>query len=138
MFEFRWNSDINCNGPFPIQYSTIKRTLTDLRKKKYDKSPNSCAEIKKAFENPVVLKDLGTSLYRGHDKLFNYVYDGKDFSYCVFISPKSIELIMRNLEAIERFYSMDGTFRITPMCNVFKQVLIIHAQFGIKVSSTRI
>lgn len=73
-------------------------------------------------------------MYRGHGNLFNYLHEEKEFSYCVLVSPQSIELITNNLEPNERFYLIDGTFRITPMCNVFKQVLIVHAQFGIKVS----
>lgn len=105
-----------------------------MRKQKYDISPKSCDEIKKAFENPTILKDLGTSLQREHGRIYNHVHEEKDFSYAVFSSPKSIELIIKNLEPNERFFLIDATFKITPMCNVFKQVLIIHAQFGVKVN----
>lgn len=107
----------------------------DIRKEKYETSPNSLAEIKNSFENPIVLKDLGTSLHREHGQLFNIVHEEPDCGFCVFSSPKSIELIEENLDLQERFFLIDGTFKITPMCNIFHQVLIIHAQFGVKVSS---
>lgn len=106
-----------------------------MRKKKYETSPNTCAGIRAAFENDNILKDLGTSLQREHGLLYNCVHEEDDFAYCVLSSPKSIQLITQNMEEKERFYLIDATFRITPMCTVFKQVLIIHAQFGIKASS---
>lgn len=117
-----------------MKFATIEKTLRNLRKEKYESSPKTCDEIRKKFEDPVILRDLGTSLHREHGKLYNHLYDGKDFSYCIFSSPKSIELILSNVEEHERFFLMDATFAITPMCNIFKQVLIIHAQFGLKVS----
>lgn len=116
------------------KFEKISKSLSNWRKEKYDVSPKTCEEIRKAFENPVTLNDLGTSLHRQHGLIYNGVHEEKDYSYCVLSSPKSIELITSNLEEQERFYLIDGTFRITPMCSVFKQVLIIHAQFGIKVS----
>lgn len=131
--SIRWNNDSKCSGPFPVKQSTVERTLKNLKKAKYETSPNSIEEIRSAFDNPVTLKDLGTSLHREKGLLFNYAHEEKDFSYCVLSSPKSIELIVNNLEANERFFLIDGTFRITPMSSTFKQVLIIHAQFGIKV-----
>lgn len=86
-----------------------------------------------AFEKPEIMADLGTSLHREHGKIYNYVHNEEEFSYCIFSSPKSIQLITHNLDEEERFFLIDGTFRMTPMNNIFQQVLIIHAQFGIKV-----
>lgn len=123
-------------GPFPDDFSKVEKTLRDIRKQKYDCSPKNLLEIKTAFENPVILRDLGTSLHRDHRPLFNTVHEEPDFGFCIFSSPKSINLIEENLlDLNERFFLIDGTFKITPMCNVFTQVLIIHAQFGIKVRS---
>lgn len=117
-----------------MKLATVEKSLKNLRKAKYETSPNSIEEIRNAFDNPNTLQDLGTSLHRERGLLFNYAHEEKDFSYCILSSPKSIELIKDNLEANERFFLIDGTFRITPMSSTFKQVLIIHAQFGIKVS----
>lgn len=132
--SFRWNEDPKTNGPFPFEQSTITKSLKNLRKARYKSSPNSIEEIRNAFNDPVILKDLGTSLHKEKGLIYNHTHEERDFAYTVFSSPKSIQLILNNLEPEERFYLVDGTFRITPMSGVFKQVLIIHAQFGIKVS----
>lgn len=116
-----------------MDFKKIAKTLTNWRKQKYATSPKTCEDIRKAFENPVTLKDLGTSLHKEHGLIFNYLHEEKDYSYCVLSSPKSIELMNDQLEEGDRFYLIDGTFRITPMYSVFKQVLIIYGQFGQKV-----
>lgn len=130
----RWNSDPKHDGVFPIKFATIEKTLTNLKREKYDSSPSSIEEIQKAFDNPDILNDLGRSKDRENGILYKYAHEEKNFSYCVLQSPKSIQLILDNLKLPnERFFLIDGTFQITPMSSVFKQVLIIHAQFGIKV-----
>lgn len=122
-----------CDGPFPIDFKQIAKTLSNWKKEKYETSPQDCDEIRKAFNNPATLKDLGTSLHKSHGLIFNHVHQEKEFSYCILSSPKSIQIMNEELEENERFYLVDGTFRITPMCKVFKQVLVIHGQFGLKV-----
>lgn len=116
-----------------MKFSTVEKTLRTYRQKKYRTSPRTCAEIKESFQDPTILSDIGSSLHREHYRIYNHVQEEKDFSYCVLSSSKSIELIMKNTEVNERVFLIDGTFRITPMSNVFKQVVIIHAQFGVKV-----
>lgn len=81
----RWNGDLKCNSPFPIAFATIKKTLSNLRKKRYDTSPKTCAEIQTAFENPTILRDLGTSLEREHRQLFNIVREESFGSYCILL-----------------------------------------------------
>lgn len=130
----RWNKDENVDGPFPVRYSKIERTLRNLRKTRYERSPTNCEEIITAFQNQSIMDDLGTSLHRSGGMIYNYTHTQKEFSYCILSSPRSIELITSELDPKDMLYLIDGTFRITPMCKVFKQVLIIHAQFGIKVS----
>lgn len=109
--------------------------MENIRKEKYDTSPKTLEEIREVFKNPSIMRDIGTSLHREHGELYNYAHEEKNFSYCVFSSKKSIELICKNLDVDERFFLIDATFRITPMCSVFSQVLMIHAQFGLKVHS---
>lgn len=136
MIFIRWNNDPLIDSPFPFPFSKIKKTLEGLRKKKYHKPPKNITELREALDNnPTILQDLGISLHRDHGMLFRHLHKGDDYSYCVFASPRSIELIQNNIEQKDRFFLIDATFRITPMCNVFKQSLIIHAQYGIKVSS---
>lgn len=55
-----------------------------------------------------------------------------NFSNCIFSSQSSIELMKKYTDADDRFFIMDGTFRVTPH-RIFDQVLVIYVRFGIKV-----
>lgn len=130
----RWNNDLQCVGPFPKNFENIERTMRDLRKSKFGKSPGSLEEIAHEFNKPHIVEELGTSLHRDKGVLFNSIQIESDYCNCIFSSPHSISLMKKNLETHERFYLMDATFRITPR-GLFQQVLIIYVQYGIKVSS---
>lgn len=137
MFLFRtktrWYEDPLCSGPFPRNYENVEKTLRELRKNQYGKSPSNVEEIRKAFETEAVMNGLGKSLYRERKPLFNGIQIEKNFSNCFFSSSSSIELMKKYLEPNERFFIMDGTFRITPH-NIFDQVLVIYVRFGLKVN----
>lgn len=64
--------------------------------------------------------------------LFNEIQIEKNFSNCIFSSQSSIALVNKYTEPHERFFVMDGTFRITPH-GIFNQVLVIYVRFGLKV-----
>lgn len=81
---------------------------------------------------PVVPEFTSEKMHREHGILFNTVQIQKNFSNAIFSSAKSIQLIKDNIGENDRFFLMDGTFRITPR-GIFQQVLIIYAQFGVKV-----
>lgn len=72
------------------------------------------------------------TLHKNPKRFFNEIRIENNFSYCIFSSRKSVDLITEQIEEEERFFLMDGTFRITPR-GVFKQVLIIHLQYKKKV-----
>lgn len=129
----RWHRDPLCSGPYPQSFESIERTLRNYRKTKYGKSPNTPQEIEAEFQKQDVFRDLGLSKFRERGLLFNKICIEKDYCNCIFSSEKSIALVKENLEVDERFFIMDGTFRITPR-GAFQQVLIIHIQFGIRVS----
>lgn len=130
----RWTQDDKCKGPFPKNYESYERTLRDLRKTRFGKSPNTPYEIIEEFRKPEIAKTLGESLYNQSGSIFNGVQIENEFSNCIFSSPHSILLVKNNLETNERFFLMDATFRITPRGS-FQQVLIIYIKFGIKVRS---
>lgn len=110
----------------------MEKTLRDLRQNKYGKSPNTVEEIKNAFETESIKDGLGRSLYGQKRTLFKQIQIEKNFSNCIFASEASIALIEQNLDPSERFFIMDGTFRITPQ-GVFSQVLVLYIRFGLKV-----
>lgn len=130
---FSWHNDPFCSGPYPQGFESIERTLRNYRKTKYGKSPNTIEDIEREFSKPDVFEALGLSQFREHGVLYNGIQIEKEFCNCVFSSAKSIAVITDILEPHERFFVMDGTFNITPR-GEFKQVLILHAEYGIKVS----
>lgn len=130
---YRWHEDSFCSGSYPQSFENIERTLRNHRKTKYGKSPNTLEDIEREFKNENVFRDLGLSKFHEHGVLYNGIKIEKDYCNCFFSSEKSIKLVKENLEPNERFFIMDATFRITPH-GEFQQVLIIHVQFGIKVS----
>lgn len=132
---YRWTQDEKCIGPFPKNFEKYERTLRDLRKTRFGKSPNTPQEIEEEFRKQEILNSLGRSLYRDSGAIFNIVQIQPGYSNCVFSSPHSISLVKANLETKERFFLMDATFRITPR-GTFQQVLIIHIKYGIKVRLT--
>lgn len=128
-----WQTDPLCRGTkYPQEFAEVKRTLEDCRKKKYGKAPMNGEEILLEFQKENVFEDLGKSKHRERGIFFNEVQISNEYTNCIFSSSKSISLILDNVRQEDRFFLMDGTFRITPR-GIFQQVLIIHVQFGIKV-----
>lgn len=130
--RIRWHNDPLCSGPFPKNYENVEKTLRDLRRTKYGKSPSTAQEIQDAFKTEFVKEGLGKSLYGKRGALFNHIQIENNFSNCIFSSPSSIALIKKCMDTQERFFVMDGTFRITPN-GIFNQVLVIYVRFGLKV-----
>lgn len=128
----RWQTDPLCDGNYPQNFDEVKKTLENRRKLKYGKAPTSGEEIRAEFQKPDVLKDLGMSKHRENGPFFNHLQIDANFTNCIFSSAKAISLVMENIDEKDRFFLMDGTFRITPR-GIFQQVLILHIQFGIKV-----
>lgn len=129
----RWQNDSKCTSAYPQDFDNIEKTLRNYRKTKYGKSPTTAEEIQMEFEKPEVFEDLGRSKFREHGILFNEIDIQENFTNCTFSSAKSIQLVKDNLEPQERFFIMDGTFRIAPH-GIFQQVLIIHVVYVLKVS----
>lgn len=132
---FRWQNDPLCKGaPYPKVYDEFKKTLSNIRKAKYGKSPTNGEEILLEFENEFIQKEYGFSLLQEHGDFLNDVVITDDFEYCIFSSAKSIALVLENIPVSQRFFILDGTFRITAK-GVWEQTLILHINYGLKVSS---
>lgn len=128
----RWQTDPLCDGNYPQNFDEVKKTLENCRRAKYGKAPTTGEEIFKEFQKPDVLSDLGISKHRERGQFFNELQINERFTNCIFSSAKAISLVLENVKEEDRFFLMDGTFRITPR-GIFEQVLILHIQFGIKV-----
>lgn len=130
---FRWQKDPLCEGtPYPKVFDEFKKTLGNCRKQRFGKSPTNGVEVLAEFEKQSVSEAYGFSLLQDHGQFFNDVVIEDNFENCIFSSSKSIDLILQNTTEAERFFIVDGTFRITPK-GVWQQVLILHINFGIKV-----
>lgn len=116
-----------------IDFNRKKRTIQRLKRGVLPQSPKTVAEILAAFDKSAVFDTYGKSLHEGEDlPFFNGAIETKDFSYCVFSSRKSIELIEKYIPVPERHILMDGTFRIVPV-GPFKQLLILYIRNQKKV-----
>lgn len=135
-FIYRWQSDALCGEmPYPKVFDEFRKTLSNIRKFKYGKSPTNGLEVLSEFEKPHVSEQYGVSLLAEHGPFFYDVIITDNFENCIFASSKSIELVLHNTNEVERFFVLDGTFRITPN-GIWQQVLILHISFGHKVSIT--
>lgn len=130
----RWQGDELCQGrPYPKTFDEVRKTMRNWRSSRYEKYPRTADEIEEAFKKPRILEDLGTSTHRSKQTLFNVFQRGANHENLIFSSAESIRLIKESTEVEDRLFLMDATFKITPN-SIFKQVLIIYCQFGIKVS----
>lgn len=128
----RWEADPETDGPFPIVFNSVEKTLNNHRSVKFSKAPKHCREIHKTFEDPVLNSTFCNSFHKEKYRLYDTTYSSNDFGYCVYSSKKTINLISRNVPENERFLLMDATFSITPN-RMFYQVLIIYARYFEKV-----
>lgn len=110
----------------------MEKTLRELRRNKYGKSPVTAEKIENAFQTESIMNGLGRSLYGLKRPLFNKIQIEKNYANCIFSSKASIDLLKKYIEPSKRFFIMDGTFRITPQA-IFNQVLILYVRFGQKV-----
>lgn len=137
MFDFHiysWQKDPLCKkSEYPRTFNEFKKTLTNIRSQKYGKSPTNGREVLLEFQKESVRNEYGYSLLQDHGPFFNDVIINDKFENCIFSSRKSIDLILENTLESERFFILDGTFRITAK-GVWQQTLILHINFGIKVS----
>lgn len=116
------NSHQKCS----LLYETIARGLQKIRNKGVPKAPSTAHEIKNAFDRPDIFEFYGkTDHSDSREILFDNVYDGNDFAYCIFSSKKIIGLIEKHIPVKERNYLIDATFSIVPY-GCFSQLLIIH------------
>lgn len=129
---FRWESDPECSGVFPIVFSSVEKTLNNHRSIKFHKSPKTCYEIEKVFEDETIRSMFCLSFHKVKYEIYDTTFCSDDFSYCIYSSKKSIELIKKHVPEEDRFLVMDATFSITPN-RMFYQVLIIYARYFEKV-----
>lgn len=121
------------NQDATIDYNSKKRTIQRLKRGILPRNPTTVDAIQKAFDDAKVMATYGHSLHV--DKPFRF-FDGtvetKDYSFCVFSSKATVQLIEKKIEISKREILMDATFRIVPV-GPFKQLLILYIRKQKKV-----
>lgn len=132
--HFSWQNDELCKGtPYPKVFDEVRKTLSNSRAQRYGKAPTNGDEVIDEFKKEHVSDAYAFSLLQDHGPFLNDVIITDAFENIIFSSSKSIQLILQNTKEEDRFFIVDGTFRITPN-GIWTQVLIVHINFGIKVS----
>lgn len=91
-------------------------------------SSKSVAEILAAFEDPDIMETFGSSKHQEARPFFITAREEERFSYCIFASKKSIELMEANIQEKDRCFLVDATFKVVPN-GIFNQLLIIFVEY---------
>lgn len=84
------------------------------------------AEIRAAINRAEIFDTYCKTMHTDIRELFlDYLYDGQDFSYCIFTSKKIMQLIEEKIAVEDRHYFIDGTFKVVPF-GCFTQLLVFH------------
>lgn len=124
-------------GTRNIDFSKIKRGLQYIASKVYFTSPKTAADLIKFFKNPEVFNNFGMTLHEEEERtpFFKVCHNESNFSYCIFSSNKTVELINKYIPNVNnRTILIDGTFAVIPI-GCFKQLIMMHIQYSEKVSS---
>lgn len=116
-----------------IDFNKKKRTIQRLKRGVLPKNPTTVAEILAAFEDPAIFDTHGKTLHENENfPFYSGAIETDKFSYCVFSSPKTVQLVEQHIPIAKRDILMDATFRIVPV-GPFKQLLIFYIRSYKKV-----
>lgn len=134
--EFQSHQDVH------VDLKKHKRGFEKIKKGSLPSTPKNVAEIINAFEQKSVIDSYGVTLqtidlekkpltekYRFYD----VAVEEKGFSYCIFSSKVSIQLIEKHIDIDKRHILMDATFKTCPS-SPFKQLLILYIRTQKKVN----
>lgn len=117
-----------------IDLSKHIRGFQKIKKGSLPKTPKNVGEIIKAFQQTSVIESYGFTLQtidlekkpiEERYMFYDCAIEEKEFSYCIFSSKVSIQLIESKINLDERHILMDATFKTCPD-GPFKQLLILH------------
>lgn len=111
-----------------LLYADHERCLQKTRNLGVPKAPKTAKEIQEAINRPEIY-DIYCKVNHTdkRDIFLDHLYDGKDFSYCVFTSKKIYFNYVKKLDVKNRHFLIDGTFKVVPF-GCFNQLLVIHVQ----------
>lgn len=115
-----------------MDFHSIERTMQRMKRGILPPSPSSVSEILSAYEKPEIFNVYGVSLHGTEFVFFNGAVETAQYSFCVYSSKKTYDLIEKNIPPAERHILMDATFRTVPK-RPFKQILILYIRKGKQV-----
>lgn len=121
-------------GQSKLKYKRLKRRLMRLKNKKYPKRPLSNEQARDMLKLPDIATEYGRTLDK-HDRFYTDTIVTPNHAFHMFVSYTTVEFIKNNIPPNERFYLMDGTFKIIP--RNFNQVLVIAIEYQNDVSNGR-
>lgn len=125
----------NRHQDIDIDYNKHQRTFQRLKRGVLPENPLTVGEMNAAFAKEKIFKCYGQTLHiQNPHRFFDTAIETKDYSFSVFSSKATIELITANIPPAERHILMDATFRILPV-GPFKQLLILYVRKQKQVSA---
>lgn len=115
-----------------LHYIRSKYFFFQKRQAKVPKNPQSVSEIIDHFDNTEIFEAFGTSLHQEKSAFYDFSFQNRQFSYCIFSSKRCIHLIQEKIPINERHILMDATFKVVPK-SPFTQLLIIYVRYHKKV-----
>lgn len=126
LFFFRFCFVFFRNQKCTLLYEEHERCLQKARNMGVPKAPQNVQEIREAINRTDIFDTYCKTNHMDRREIFlDHLYEGKDFSFCIFSSKKIIQEIEKNIDVKDREYFIDGTFKVVPY-GCFSQLLIIH------------
>lgn len=118
-----------------ISFPRIQRGLQNIVSKHLITSPKYAVQIIESFNLENVWSEFGLTKDEANPMhFFTACIIEENYTFCLFSSQKSINLVKENIQPSQRKYLMDATFKIVPK-GCFKQLLIIYIEYFEEVSS---
>lgn len=101
-------------------------TLNRIKNKKHPPIPRSLKKIRDVLNSKAILSKYGNTLDKKR-KFYAGTVVAEAYTFTVFVSFKTVDMIERYIKPVKRRYLMDGTFKIRP--KLFYQLLIITIEY---------
>lgn len=101
------------NQQCTLIYEDHVRSFQNARNVGVPKAPKTVSEIRAQYNKPAIFNVYGQTDHDDKREIFfDHLYEGKDFSYCIFSSKKIMTMIQKHMEVFERHYLIDATFKV--------------------------
>lgn len=113
------------NQEVQIDMRRKARCLEKKAKGVLPKNPVTCNDVLSCFQDNDIMNNFGYSLHNEKHLFYNGLIETPTYSFCVFSSKMSINLMQSHIPIERRHILMDATFKIVPI-GPFNQLLIIY------------